>query len=422
MNITYIPAALTGYEQGRKGTQSVPHDGSIKHIVMHISGGSLQSAINEFQMGKQKAAHFLVNTDGRVIKMVKEEDTAYHCGNYKMNLMSIGIEHIDNNDKNIVWSEQQIDGSAQLLIELAERYNLPLNRTTIKLHREVTATQCPGSVPVDKIIARALELKNGAENRFMPLVPYPKGLQVVSPQGLNVRNVPSTAGSILRKLKFDDTFTVVGFLEGEPYLGNNKWYKLDGEEAFVWSGATNDPTPVAAVKDPTKVTISPSDTWTNDELRLQNEELQELIQKYKKTLIEKEKKIDSLLVDKSELQGKIVRYEQETENITLLRNANESLSTQIVGYKDKMEAKKIEISKLNQKLEYSYIQAFDNWTLIEMPRGMGAVAMLPLVLVKVIGLIISMITHDYVIGWKKGARLYTVQDYVDFYGELPKKE
>lgn len=125
----------------------------IDRIVIHWFGmGTLEGASANFQKPNGTSAHFGISDD-RVWQWVKEENVAYHAGNYAMNQRSIGIEHDANPDKPL--SEKSYETSASIIADLCKRYTIPLDRTHIIKHSEVKATQCPGTIDLDKLIALA---------------------------------------------------------------------------------------------------------------------------------------------------------------------------------------------------------------------------------------------------------------------------
>jgi N-acetyl-anhydromuramyl-L-alanine amidase AmpD len=123
----------------------------IDRIVIHWFGvGTLEGANTMFQKAGGTSAHYGISDD-RVWQWVKEEHVAYHAGNYAMNQRSIGIEHDANPEKPL--SEASYQTSATLIREICNRYNIIPNRQTIIKHSEVKATQCPGTIDLDKLIA-----------------------------------------------------------------------------------------------------------------------------------------------------------------------------------------------------------------------------------------------------------------------------
>lgn len=126
----------------------------ITHVVLHWFGvGTLDGANNRFQNDTTDvSAHYGISDD-TVYQWVKEEEVAWHAGNYAMNQCSIGIEHDATTTKNA--SDKTYQTAGQLLREICDRHNIPLDRAHILKHSEVVPTSCPGTLDVDKIIAIA---------------------------------------------------------------------------------------------------------------------------------------------------------------------------------------------------------------------------------------------------------------------------
>lgn len=137
-----IPA--TNYDKTRK---------PITHIVIHWIVGNLASADATFKNPTRNAsAHYGIE-DSTIFQWVDEAHTAYHAGNYAYNQKSIGIEHSASPDRPA--SEATYQTSGKLIAEIAKRYSIPLDRTHIVGHKEVSATQCPGTMDIDKLISIA---------------------------------------------------------------------------------------------------------------------------------------------------------------------------------------------------------------------------------------------------------------------------
>lgn len=133
----------------------------ITTIVMHWFGiGTLESANNRFQNpASQVSAHYGISNK-TIWQWVTENEVAYHAGNYSMNQRSIGIEHDatsqdDANPHNA--SEDTYKTSAELIREIAKRYDIPLDTEHVIGHNDVVSTQCPGTLDIDRIIAMAKE-------------------------------------------------------------------------------------------------------------------------------------------------------------------------------------------------------------------------------------------------------------------------
>lgn len=126
----------------------------IDRVVIHwFGGGTLESANSRFQnAANQVSAHYGIS-NSTVWQWVKEEHVAYHAGNYAMNQRSVGIEHDANPDKPL--SEESYATSAALVRQICLKYNIPMDREHIIAHKEIKATQCPGTINLDRIISMA---------------------------------------------------------------------------------------------------------------------------------------------------------------------------------------------------------------------------------------------------------------------------
>lgn len=126
----------------------------IDRVVLHWFGiGTLDSANSRFQNpDAQVSAHYGIS-DETVYQWVKEAEVSWHSGDYPMNQRSIGIEHDATTTKNA--TEKTYKTAGLLLADICKRNNIPLDREHILKHSEVKATQCPGTLDVDKIISLA---------------------------------------------------------------------------------------------------------------------------------------------------------------------------------------------------------------------------------------------------------------------------
>jgi N-acetyl-anhydromuramyl-L-alanine amidase AmpD len=86
-----------------------------------------------------------VGNRGKVAQCVRNEDIAWHAGNWAYNKRSIGIEH-----SGYASSPGAFRGkyrtSAKLSAYLSRRYNIPVDRNHFVLHRNVPGgtKRCPG--------------------------------------------------------------------------------------------------------------------------------------------------------------------------------------------------------------------------------------------------------------------------------------
>ncbi|HET7271368.1 MAG TPA: N-acetylmuramoyl-L-alanine amidase [Rubrobacter sp.] len=123
------------------------HSQGIGMIVVHVAQGSYSGTINWFQDRRANvSAHYVLRRDGKVAQCVRNEDIAWHAGNWKYNKHSIGIEHEGYADHRRTWSDAMYRASAQLAAHLSKRYNVPLDRRHVLKHKWVPGTDhyCPG--------------------------------------------------------------------------------------------------------------------------------------------------------------------------------------------------------------------------------------------------------------------------------------
>lgn len=150
MNIVFKGCAVGNYEQGRRGK-------TINKVILHWFGiGTLESANARFQkVGEQASAHYGIS-GGRIWQWVKEEDTSYGAGNLAANLEGINIEHDatvpTESDPGHNASEETIQNSITLVTEICRKYNIPADSNHIYRHSFFKATQCPGTLQVERII------------------------------------------------------------------------------------------------------------------------------------------------------------------------------------------------------------------------------------------------------------------------------
>lgn len=151
MNITRVQIPNTNYDSNRT---------PIDTVVIHWIVGNLAAADAVFTKVNSVSAHYGVE-DNEVHQYVDEDKVAYHAGVYSVNQRSIGIEHSASPQR--AASEQTYQTSGELLAQICKRWNIPLDRGHIKGHKEFKATQCPGTMDIDKLIRIAKENSQGCE-------------------------------------------------------------------------------------------------------------------------------------------------------------------------------------------------------------------------------------------------------------------
>ncbi|MEN3585628.1 peptidoglycan recognition family protein [Streptomyces sp. ZYX-F-203] len=118
-----------------------PDDYGIDRVVVHVTQGSLASAVSAFRNpGHRAAAHYIVGQDGRVTQMIRELDVAYHAGDRDYNEHSVGIEHEGFVDRPEDLTDAMYEASAGLTAGICARYGIPTDRDHLVGHVEVPGT------------------------------------------------------------------------------------------------------------------------------------------------------------------------------------------------------------------------------------------------------------------------------------------
>jgi hypothetical protein len=148
----------TNYHNGRDGE-------SIEGTIIHWTTGTLSSALAHFSSPSARlSAHYIIDQDGTIVPVVAERDTAYHAGDWMTNLRTIGIEHVAGPSRSP--TDAQYAASARLHRELSARYGFALDAQHIRPHRTIVATQCPGTIDVDRIVREASQEEEMTDEEF----------------------------------------------------------------------------------------------------------------------------------------------------------------------------------------------------------------------------------------------------------------
>ncbi|MFW3464115.1 N-acetylmuramoyl-L-alanine amidase [Streptomyces sp. 058-1L] len=125
---------------------SHPSERRIDRVVIHVAQQMFTPTIGIFRdPAKQVSAHYVVRSgDGHVAQCVREQDIAWHAGNWDVNTRSIGIEHEGWVDRPEYFTPVMYLRSARLTADICERHGIPKDRAHIIGHHEV-----PGSDHTD---------------------------------------------------------------------------------------------------------------------------------------------------------------------------------------------------------------------------------------------------------------------------------
>lgn len=207
-------------------------------VVHHNATTNKDVALNTWLVssGNWTSAHYEI-TDNEIIGAVGENYVAYHAGGTggadvpkidDPNGRSIGLEHV-NSTGAPDWevSDGTLRNSGKLIADICQRYGLPIDRNTIKLHREVTSTACPGGLDIDKLVQYAREAAG-----------QPVEAPVAAPAPNPVNNpAPESAIQVFKDnnnvFVNTNSFRVdaVAFVYGQWQILN---YALAGEPAADW--------------------------------------------------------------------------------------------------------------------------------------------------------------------------------------------
>jgi N-acetylmuramoyl-L-alanine amidase len=139
---------------------------------VHTNEGTFASTARWFaNPSSGVSAHYLVGLDGRIAQFVDEGDVARHAGRVREptasvvdepnpNLYTIGIEFEDGGDPLAVKRpDAQYAAGARLIVGIAVRWGIPLDREHVIGHREVFAAKaCPGNLDVERLVEEAVSL------------------------------------------------------------------------------------------------------------------------------------------------------------------------------------------------------------------------------------------------------------------------
>lgn len=118
-----------------------PDDYGIDMVIIHVTQGGFDSAVQAFRDPKHGAAsHYIVRKDGHITQMIRELDVAYHAGNREYNERSVGIEHAGFVERASSFTDEMYEASARLTARICGRYDIPVDREHIIGHVEVPGT------------------------------------------------------------------------------------------------------------------------------------------------------------------------------------------------------------------------------------------------------------------------------------------
>lgn len=126
-----------------------PQDMPIKYIYVHDTEGSYDSTVAWFQNpASYISAQYVINTDGTITQMVRNEDVSWGVNDWYLNPIGINIEHVGFAASGSTWyTPAMYKASATLVKWLSQKYNITTDRSHIIGHDNaptLSASRMPG--------------------------------------------------------------------------------------------------------------------------------------------------------------------------------------------------------------------------------------------------------------------------------------
>ena len=163
---------ITNHKSAGRGGKKID-----KIFVHHMAGNlTVQQCGNVFRSA-QASAHYGVNGKN-VGCYVDEKDTAWHCGNFKYNQRSIGIELANDRGASGNWhvSDKTIETAIALIADICKRNDIKELKYTgdlsgnLCMHCWVCSTACPGPYLKKKFSYIAKEVNKILAGKSVPFL------------------------------------------------------------------------------------------------------------------------------------------------------------------------------------------------------------------------------------------------------------
>ena len=115
------------------GNYTVANRTAITEVVIHVAQGSYAGTIGWYaDDAANVSAHYVVrSSDGEVTQAVRDQDVAWHAGDWATNVRSIGIAHEGFVDGASWFTDAMYRASAALTRRLCDLYGIPKDRAHI---------------------------------------------------------------------------------------------------------------------------------------------------------------------------------------------------------------------------------------------------------------------------------------------------
>lgn len=115
--------------------------GAPRYVIVHDIEGSFWSAVSWFQQANpyRSSTHYVIrSSDGYIVQMVGEANTAWHAGNDHYSRYSIGIEHEGFASAPSTWfTEAMYQSSARLVCAIVKKHGIPVDSQHIIGHFQI---------------------------------------------------------------------------------------------------------------------------------------------------------------------------------------------------------------------------------------------------------------------------------------------
>lgn len=218
-NIPFLPS--DNYTKGREGEK-------VDRVIIHDTEGSYQASLDWLRRPNgNSSTSYMISEDGsQVAQLVKDEDGAWHCGNYGWNMRSIGIEMAGYADqRNGPYSDGLYRTTARLTAKMCKKFGIvPGFLVTIFGHQHVPDQLPPAHHDPGPYFDW---------NKFMSMVQEEMGQPVPTPPPTYPPGYfPETKQYVVNVVPVDGLDYYIGFLDYWTTNGglSEFGYPLDGAQ------------------------------------------------------------------------------------------------------------------------------------------------------------------------------------------------
>lgn len=226
--------------QGRSGSK-------IEYIVIHGMAATDANAVPGIWNSRQASAHYGVKN--RTVELyVDPSNTAWHAGNWAMNLKSIGVEHLNSTGApSYQFSDETINTSVEFVAGLMKQYGVDINH--VIRHSDQVPTRCPqalGDEPLwseyknrlSKAAGSDIVVDGGGNGSVTPSTPAQTDNRIYFDYRGNVREQPTTNSRVMATYDAGARMDYAGYIHGQTIDGSDKWLKTALHGWYVHESVT----------------------------------------------------------------------------------------------------------------------------------------------------------------------------------------